>query len=157
MADVVDGFQAKSYLSGYGLLLSYIRQGEPKPKKSKLRSIKMKNKNLITTILVIVILLLFSNIGIAQNKYEIKDTHVKMGLSCTVCHGDKSPQQRPEKEACLTCHKSYGEVAAKTKGLEPNPHESHQGEVTCSDCHSAHGTSRLMCNDCHKFTNFKMK
>ena len=117
----------------------------------------MRTKMHFTLVLVISILLLLSGNGIAQQKYEIKDQHGKMGLVCTVCHGDKTLPSAPEMAACLACHKSYEEVAAKTKSLKPNPHDSHKGEVACTDCHSTHGTSRLMCNDCHSFTNFKMK
>ena len=117
----------------------------------------MRTKKLFTLVLVIFVLLLLSGNGITQQKYEIKDQHGKMGLACTACHGDKSPPISPETPACLACHKSYEEVAAKTKAMKPNPHDSHKGEVACSDCHSTHGTSRLMCNDCHSFTNFKMK
>ena len=113
----------------------------------------MKTEKFIIMILAVLVLLLLSGTGIAR---EIKDAHGKMGLSCTVCHGD-SPSQPPETEACLTCHKSYEDVAVRTQALKPNPHDSHMGEVPCSHCHSTHGTSRLMCNDCHSLTNFKIK
>jgi hypothetical protein len=117
----------------------------------------MATRNLFNLILAVLVLLLYAGAGIAQQKYEVMDAHGKMGLSCSVCHGDKNPPQAPETSACLTCHKSYAEVAARTKALKPNPHDSHKGEVACSDCHSTHGTSRLSCNDCHSYTNFKMK
>ncbi len=115
------------------------------------------SRRLFNFILSILFLLFFAGTSIAQQKYEVKDIHGKMGLSCATCHGDKNPPQAPETATCLTCHKSYAEVSAKTNAIKPNPHDSHKGEVACSDCHSTHGTSRLMCNDCHSFTGFKMK
>ncbi|MEG0071442.1 MAG: cytochrome c3 family protein [Raoultibacter sp.] len=30
-----------------------------------------------------------------------------------------------------------------------NPHNSHQGQLDCSNCHSVHGTSNMFCNTCH--------
>lgn len=117
----------------------------------------MKTEKVLIVILGMITLLAFAIAVHAQHKYEIKDTHGKLGLTCRDCHGDKSPQQVPEMTACLKCHKSYEAVAARTKNLKPNPHESHKGEIACADCHSTHGTSKLSCNDCHSFTNFKMK
>lgn len=116
----------------------------------------MRTRNLSILALTMLVLFFFVNASIAQQK-EVKGTHGKLGVSCTACHGDKSPPLTPEIAACLACHKSYPEVAARTNALKPNPHDSHKGEVECSDCHSTHGTSRLMCNDCHSFTNFKIK
>lgn len=117
----------------------------------------MKTGRLTVFIFAALFLLLFAAAGIAQQKYEMKDGHGKLGLSCNDCHGGKSPQQAPEMQACLKCHKSYETLAARTKGLKPNPHDSHKGEVACSECHSTHGTSKLSCNECHSFSNFKMK
>jgi len=117
----------------------------------------MRTKIIISISLALLTLLILSIGAIAQQKYEIKDGHAKLGLICKDCHGDKSPQQIPEIAACLKCHKSYEAVGARTKNLKPNPHESHRGETACTECHSTHGTSRLSCNECHSFTIFKMK
>jgi hypothetical protein len=117
----------------------------------------MNIKTVMIVILAIISLFMFSVAGIAQQKQEIKDVHGKLGVSCKDCHGDKSPPQVPKRETCLTCHKSYAAVAERTEKLKPNPHASHDGWVACTDCHSTHGTSRLYCNGCHNFTNFKMK
>jgi hypothetical protein len=117
----------------------------------------MNTKTVLIAILAIYPLFMFSVAGIAQQTREIKDMHGKLGVSCRDCHGDKSPSQVPERETCLKCHKSYAAVAERTEKLKPNPHASHDGDVSCMNCHSTHGTSRLYCIGCHNFTNFKMK
>ncbi len=117
----------------------------------------MNIKIVMIAILAIFSLFMFSVAGIAQQKQEIKDIHGKLGVSCKDCHGDTSQPQVPEREICLKCHKSYAAVAERTEKLKPNPHASHDGWVACTNCHSTHGTSRLYCNGCHNFTNFKMQ
>jgi hypothetical protein len=117
----------------------------------------LNTKTVMITSLAIFSLLMFSILGIAQQKQEIKDIHGKLGMSCKDCHGDKSLPQVPERETCLKCHKSYAAVAERTDKLKPNPHASHDGDVACTNCHSTHGTPRLYCNGCHEFTSFKMK
>jgi hypothetical protein len=108
-------------------------------------------------LLVVLGYLLLAGTAFAQQKYEVKDTHAGLGVACAACHLDKNPPTAPETKACLVCHESYEAVAGRTKALKPNPHESHKGEVPCSDCHSSHGNQKLSCNACHNFTNFKMK
>jgi hypothetical protein len=117
----------------------------------------MNTKPVMTVLLAVVSLVVFSVVGMAQQKQEIKDLHGILGVSCMDCHGDKSPPQIPERETCLKCHKSYPAVAERTEKLKPNPHASHDGWVPCTNCHSTHGTSRLYCNGCHTFRNFRMK
>jgi hypothetical protein len=117
----------------------------------------MNTKIVMIAILACFISFMFSVTGIAQQKLEIKDIHDKLGVSCKDCHGDKNPPQVTERETCLKCHKSYATVAGRTDKLKPNPHASHDGDVACANCHSTHGTSKLYCNGCHNFTNFKMK
>ena len=51
---------------------------------------------------------------------------------------------------CLGCHGDYGKVAAKTDKLDPNPHDSHLGEIDCGKCHHAHKASVNICNPCHQ-------
>jgi len=117
----------------------------------------MNTKTIMIAVLAILSLDIFSVVGIAQQKQEIKDMHGKLGVSCKDCHGDTSPTQVIDRETCLKCHKSYAAVAERTEKLKPNPHASHDGWVACTNCHSTHGNSRLYCNGCHNFTNFKMK
>lgn len=89
----------------------------------------------------------------AAESQSLADRHAKMNVTCVQCHGVKTPATGAKvgTEACLKCHGSYEALAQKTKGLEPNPHKTHLGNVRCSDCHSGHQESKLMCNDCHKF------
>lgn len=65
------------------------------------------------------------------------------------------------REFCLTCHddgdsntgEDWGEIVLATaewggdEGV--NPHSSHNGDEKCGDCHNAHGTSVMACNQCH--------
>ena len=91
--------------------------------------------------------------GMAAEGVTLADRHAKMNVSCVQCHGVKTPATgaKVQNTACLTCHGSYDKLAEKTKALSPNPHKTHLGNVRCSDCHSGHQQSKLMCNDCHKF------
>jgi hypothetical protein len=117
----------------------------------------MSGKIMKGFLLVVLVSIFLSGAGFTQQKYEVKDSHAGMVVSCAACHLDKTPPVAPETKACLACHGSYETVAGRTKALKPNPHDSHKGEVPCSDCHSSHGNQKLMCNACHNFTNFKMK
>jgi nitrate/TMAO reductase-like tetraheme cytochrome c subunit len=57
------------------------------------------------------------------------------------------------KEFCLKCHGSYDKLAALTANYDPdsgrNPHQSHNGELDCYNCHKSHGQSTLYCAQCH--------
>ncbi len=64
--------------------------------------------------------------------------------------------ENAQKQDCLACHQSYDAVAAKTAKTVPNPHDSHRGEVNCTNCHSVKDRPRFECNDCHEL-NIKMK
>ena len=83
----------------------------------------------------------------------LADLHAKASVTCEKCHATKTPAEGAAVgiAACAKCHGSYEALAGKTKGVDPNPHLTHQGNVRCSDCHWGHQKSVLMCNDCHKF------
>ena len=88
----------------------------------------------------------------AAGATEFKQRHEALGVACAACHGaDLNFSTIPPMAQCLTCHGSYEAVAALTASVIPNPHHSHMGEVTCTDCHSEHQESRLSCNQCHVF------
>jgi nitrate/TMAO reductase-like tetraheme cytochrome c subunit len=57
------------------------------------------------------------------------------------------------KEFCLKCHGSYDKLAEYTANYDPdsgrNPHQSHNGELDCYNCHKSHGQSQLYCTQCH--------
>lgn len=90
--------------------------------------------------------------GVA-NAASLADRHANYGAECTACHADKTPEEgtRVSNEKCLACHESYAKVAERTAKVSPNPHDTHLGNVRCTDCHSGHAQPKLMCNDCHKF------
>jgi len=76
--------------------------------------------------------------------------HKNRGMDCSGCHKESPPKQDVSMEVCLGCHEDYWKVAAKTNKLDPNPHDSHLGEVECGKCHHAHKASVNACNECHQ-------
>ncbi|WP_414643156.1 cytochrome c3 family protein [Bradyrhizobium sp.] len=79
------------------------------------------------------------------------DKHVAAHIGCGQCHtaGISSP---PTVVTCLSCHGgTYQKLAASTANDTPNPHESHQGEIPCAECHHVHKASVTLCNQCHTF------
>jgi fumarate reductase flavoprotein subunit len=91
--------------------------------------------------------------GAAQDEAFTADRHLARGVECNQCHGEgeKIPVT---KEQCLSCHVSYAVVAKRTKSLEPNPHDSHQGEIECNQCHKGHKADENFCKSCHKDGTF---
>ena len=86
------------------------------------------------------------------------DRHVKAGVKCAACHGEKNEISDPSIEQCTKCHVP-AQVAEKTKGIKPqNPHVSpHYGnELDCVLCHTQHSEPANYCDQCHKF-GFKVK
>ncbi len=88
---------------------------------------------------------------------SLADFHSKMG-GCTTCHGTNSVEKNkiPDDQydlnkKCVACHGSYDKLADKTKKYDP--HASHLYDVSCTVCHSAHSQPKLICNDCHTFSN----
>jgi len=90
-----------------------------------------------------------------QGKVPLSHLHLWNGTSCRDCHGNADPRKALTTAQCLSCHKSYQEVAKLTKDLATNPHESHFGNIDCGQCHKAHQKSKLYCNKCHDF-DFKV-
>jgi fumarate reductase flavoprotein subunit len=101
-----------------------------------------------------IVTLVPSTIGAEQQQAAFTaDRHLARGLVCEQCHG--SGEKKPvTKEQCLLCHVSYARVAKRTKNLDPNPHDSHQGEIECNKCHSGHKADASFCGTCHKETSF---
>jgi hypothetical protein len=80
----------------------------------------------------------------------LADKHKDRGTDCSGCHRENPPKQDVPMAICLGCHGDYQKVAAKTNKLDPNPHDSHLGEVDCGRCHHAHKASVNACNECHQ-------
>ena len=83
-------------------------------------------------------------------------------LTCTACHGDKTPTSVTAEESlatvnqnCLNCHgdaKSLAEkLAPKLVHKEINPHGSHLVEIDCVTCHRGHSAGEAYCQQCHAF------
>ncbi len=117
--------------------------------------------------------------GYYEDSSLLANTHMKANVTCLECHeatisdqvneacaymsGDFSVDENgniltvgvsADQSFCTNgaCH-NMDDVKAATAnwgGEEGvNPHDSHQGTLYCSDCHSVHGTSNLYCNACH--------
>jgi hypothetical protein len=76
-------------------------------------------------------------------------TGVHSDFTCVECHEEDVPTGNAPSSVCNACHGDYSEVAGLTEQVEPNPHDSHQGELKCTACHKAHRESVLFCNSCH--------
>jgi len=90
------------------------------------------------------------------NSPYLSAIHAAKDITCAACHGNALPllDDKPTKETCLVCHKSYAELAEKTPGQDHpsrNPHNSHLGPINCTVCHKAHEYSANYCMNCHKF------
>ena len=86
----------------------------------------------------------------------LADRHATRGVACTQCHKTQPPKNVPAKD-CLACHGSYKVLAAKTDNLDINPHDSHMGDVECTECHQGHKKPRLVCDQCHEFRQLKVR
>lgn len=79
------------------------------------------------------------------------DKHAAAGVTCAKCHVE-STAKPPAMATCLSCHGgTYAKLAAQTAQDQPNPHESHRGEVDCAECHHVHKVSVTKCNECHTY------
>lgn len=84
------------------------------------------------------------------------DRHLEAGLTCAACH-KTTPFRPTSTDTCLSCHGgTYAKLATMSASNEPNPHQSHQGEVPCSACHRIHTVSENFCSECHSQFEFKV-
>lgn len=67
----------------------------------------------------------------------------------TVTREGTLPKRQYADEMCLQCHISSEHLANSTDYLVRNPHFSHWGDLTCSDCHISHGEQIDLCSECH--------
>jgi hypothetical protein len=76
--------------------------------------------------------------------------HAKAGVHCYDCHQEEKPTKKAvAQESCMTCHGDYPAMRAVTKDAKPNPHDSHLGEIPCTDCHRQHQPPVVKCLECH--------
>jgi hypothetical protein len=65
--------------------------------------------------------------------------------------------QPPTTAACLRRYgQTYDALAAQSAADQPNPHQSHQGEVPSASCHHVHMASENACVQCHSDFAFKV-
>ncbi|MDP1832422.1 MAG: cytochrome c3 family protein [Geothrix sp.] len=77
--------------------------------------------------------------------------HVKAGVHCFDCHQEEKPSKKAvPSESCMACHGDYPAMKALTKDARPNPHESHRGEIACTECHHQHKPPVVKCLECHE-------
>ena len=103
--------------------------------------------------------------------------HAEANVTCQECHHSTIPEKAQEgfnyiianyvvpleggpdggRDFCLDCHSengngsSWAEIRAATDFEEANPHDSHNGEQECNECHNMHQPSQVMCSQCHFF------
>ena len=99
----------------------------------------------------------------------LSNKHREAGVACIDCHDngiedkvmetvwyvtddfDDPPLKRAfDNQMCVKCHK-VDEIIAKTNYKDGNPHDSHLGDLVCSDCHYSHEKSQAACQKCHNF------
>jgi nitrate/TMAO reductase-like tetraheme cytochrome c subunit len=110
---------------------------------------------------------------------HMDNIHKKAGVQCKTCHDypvsaemvsgvkfllgsyevtskGELVQRKFADSMCLKCHVSYDHLAVKTASLARNPHDSHNGQLPCSDCHISHGAQFDYCSQCHENGGQKM-
>jgi len=105
-------------------------------------------KRILLTPLFVLILLLYIFCLVAQ---ALEDRHGKAGITCEGCHKENLPSKKVPTAVCLGCHGPYSKLAQETNKVEPNPHDSHEGEIDCDRCHHNHKPSENYCVGCHNF------
>lgn len=86
---------------------------------------------------------------------RLDDVHKAKGLACAACHKENPPAKLVGTAQCRSCHGDFKALAKKTEHTEPNPHQSHQGEQDCAECHHVHKPSEDNCAKCH-VTNWRV-
>jgi NapC/NirT cytochrome c family, N-terminal region. len=83
---------------------------------------------------------------------ESMEKKISEGIKYITGTYDMSKRKFPN-EMCTKCHNDMDKIKAKTvfdnKGEKVNPHDAHPGEQNCTECHSMHRQSTVMCSECH--------
>lgn len=102
-------------------------------------------------ILIASIIALASVFG-SVSAQQMADIHVSKGVPCAGCHMENPPAKRVKTAKCQQCHGDYAALAERTKDMKPNNvHANHLGDLECRDCHAAHKTQKIACDECHQF------
>ncbi len=86
-----------------------------------------------------------------RRKIPLSHLHLLSDISCSDCHGKKKKETSLSSDDCHTCHDGFDAIVSLTSSIEPNPHDSHYGEMDCDVCHHLHSPSENFCNQpgCH--------
>jgi Zn finger protein HypA/HybF involved in hydrogenase expression len=101
---------------------------------------------------------LFWNTATAEEGNSfLADRHVSRGVQCQSCHTESGKlKEYKEFGICSSCQGDYDTVIKKTAGkfkdADPNPHDQHDGNLPCTECHHGHSASKNYCADCHSYT-----
>jgi len=85
----------------------------------------------------------------AADAVLLVDKHKAAGIECDGCHKEAPPAQKVASSICMSCHGNYSALAEQTEKANPNPHDSHLGQLPCEQCHRVHKTSVNACARCH--------
>jgi len=103
---------------------------------------------------------------------DLDNIHYQANVACKECHdypvpaevrsgvkfilGDYTVDENGDlvkltydDDICLQCHISKEYVAQATDFLTRNPHNSHNGMLSCKTCHVSHGQQNDYCSQCH--------
>ena len=123
----------------------------------------------VTTFVFLLCALMVAAIAAAATDGKITSTtvHEEMGLSCADCHNTDTPEKRAPASTCKGCHENMDGTYKGILGADGKPehkdypegtgyknasfHDSHQGDIRCTMCHTAHQAPVLYCNECHDF------
>jgi len=77
----------------------------------------------------------------SKRMFWMGSQHQGGGIACASCHQihaaqDRVRDKRAQPEVCFSCHKEQRALANK-----PSHHPIPEGKMTCSDCHSTHGSA----------------
>ncbi len=79
-------------------------------------------------------------------------------ILCEDCHNPFPPSTRPSNAQCLTCHGETQAGLQEITGMfEPNPHDQHEGDASCTLCHPNFGPEIRPCALCHEDTPYEQK
>jgi hypothetical protein len=89
--------------------------------------------------------------GAQEASHKLPAPHAKAGVHCYDCHQEEKPSKKAvASESCMVCHGDYPAMKALTKDAKPNPHDSHEGEIPCTECHRQHKPPVVKCLECHE-------
>jgi hypothetical protein len=101
---------------------------------------------------IFAICFLWASAAFAQDAktHSLPAHHAKAGVHCFDCHQEEKPTKKAvAPDSCMTCHGDYPAMKALTKDAKPNPHDSHLGEIPCTECHRQHQPPVVKCLECH--------